>query len=58
MINCNNYLCIYWKKEKCTLNEIELDISGVCQSCIYFIEQNGDLDKNRQNALKNLSKFK
>ncbi len=58
MINCNNYLCTYWKNNKCTLEEIEVDICGVCQSCIYFIEQNNELDKNRQKALEKMSKFK
>ena len=56
MIKCENYLCLYWKKEdgcgKCICDGIELDVAGVCQSCIYFIDENENLDKLRSEKLE------
>ena len=35
-MRCENLFCIYWSKENiCILDEIELDIQGRCNSCIY-----------------------
>ena len=34
-MECLNKLCIYQKNDKCMLDEIELDSSGICQMCIY-----------------------
>ena len=56
MIYCENYLCTYWKKEKehgkCICDSIEIDNAGVCQSCIYFINESENLDKLRSRALE------
>ena len=56
MIRCDNYLCTYWKKENndgyCIFDSIELDIAGVCQSCIYFINESENLDELRSKALE------
>ena len=35
-INCANEFCIYQQNGFCILNEIELDICGMCASCIYI----------------------
>ena len=55
MINCDNYLCLYWKKGrrsgKCIFDSIDLDISGVCTTCIYFIDESENLDKLRAEKL-------
>ena len=32
---CENYLCIYQDNERCTIDEISLDVMGMCTSCIY-----------------------
>lgn len=34
-MKCENKFCIYCDKEKCTLENIELDIIGQCTECIY-----------------------
>ncbi len=34
-MNCENNFCIYQQNNKCLFDEIELDITGICQSCIY-----------------------
>lgn len=31
----DNEFCVYQKNDECTLDEIELDISGLCTTCIY-----------------------
>lgn len=52
MINCDNYLCVYWKNDKCICDDIELDVSGLCSSCVYFIENDDKLNKLREKTLK------
>ncbi len=34
-MRCENYFCIYELYGNCKLDYIELDISGLCKSCIY-----------------------
>ncbi len=34
-MNCLNNFCIYQKDNECMLDEIELDINGCCEECIY-----------------------
>lgn len=52
MISCENYLCIYWKNDECKCEDIELDVSGVCSSCIYFVQNDDKLNAVRQRELK------
>lgn len=56
MIKCENYLCTYWKQENnegfCICDSIELDNAGVCQSCVYFIDQSEKLNELRTLALE------
>ncbi len=35
-MNCENYFCIYWSEDNCLLDEISLDVMGICKSCIYL----------------------
>lgn len=34
-MRCENIFCIYQKNGECILDEIEIDISGKCASCIF-----------------------
>ena len=34
-MECLNYFCIYGKDNECMLDEIELNINGCCEECIY-----------------------
>ena len=34
-MNCKNFFCIYQKDEKCLLDEISVNICGMCEDCIY-----------------------
>ena len=57
MVKCDNYLCLYWQKDKnnegiCIADSVELDNAGVCKSCIYFVDESKELDELRANALK------
>lgn len=51
---CENNFCIYWSKNNCILNNIEIDISGVCKSCIYLNIEEEILNNYRKNSLKNI----
>ncbi len=35
-MNCENVFCIYWSSNKCSLDDIYLNIQGNCQNCIYI----------------------
>ena len=34
-MKCENYFCIYQLDDICQLEEIDIDVSGKCTSCIY-----------------------
>lgn len=34
-MQCENCFCVYWKDNRCIVDEIYLDIMGCCQTCIY-----------------------
>ena len=46
-INCENFLCIYQKNNKCILNEISLDNLGICGQSIYV-----DIEKEKLDIMK------
>ena len=50
-MTCENYLCIYQQKNKCTLDKIELDIQGSCQECVYISPSNDVLDREKKKIL-------
>lgn len=49
---CANKFCKYWKANECTLEEIELDICGICKSCIYLDFSEKELEIKRTKQLK------
>ncbi len=53
-MRCKNDFCIYQSEEKCTLEEICIDCSGLCANCIY-----PDIDEKilTQAKLKLLRKY-
>ena len=53
-MNCENYFCIYNKKEKCMLNEISLDFQGRCNECIYVYLEEAQLKKIKKEQLRRL----
>lgn len=50
-MKCETIFCIYWKKNDCILDEISLDIQGLCQDCIYVTLVKALLRKERKKAL-------
>ncbi len=48
---CKNRFCVYNDKELCTLEEIEIDISGSCSDCIYINFKEEELAKRRNKQL-------
>lgn len=53
-MNCENNFCIYQNKDKCILDEISIDSSGMCTECIY---PNIDEKILNQAKLKLLKKY-
>lgn len=53
-ILCENEFCIYQENGKCILDVIELDISGMCQSCIYVNISQEELNKKKKELIKQL----
>ena len=51
-MRCENHFCIYWKNYRCQLNQISLDIQGICQECIY-LELEEDVMEAARTVLKN-----
>ena len=48
-MECLNYFCIYQKDEKCILDNISINMVGMCDSCIYTTIDDNVLEdaKNR-----------
>jgi len=53
-ILCENYLCVYYEKEGCVLNEISLNHSGVCTLGIHVYMENEDFEKLRKQQLAHI----
>ncbi len=55
-MNCQNRFCIYEKDGKCTLESIEVNISGICDSCIYPDIPDSILEYEKKKTLYNLER--
>ena len=55
-ISCENEYCIYQKNMHCTIAQVELDISGICQSCILVDIEPKTLDLAKQKQLERMQK--
>ncbi len=44
-MKCENYFCIYQEKGKCMLDQINIDIVGQCNNCIYVDIPKEELEK-------------
>ncbi len=53
-MKCQNTFCVYWKKNKCILEEISLDISGQCEDCILIDMDEKFLEEQRKKLLDKL----
>ncbi len=51
-MKCENYFCVYQDNGKCILDEINIDIMGQCDSCIYIDIPKFELEKYKK-LLKN-----
>lgn len=50
-IICLNDLCLYWNDNCCILSNINLDVSGMCENCIYIKFSVQELNKKRKAQL-------
>ena len=44
---CENRFCLYQENNVCQVSNIELDITGLCRTCVYV-----DIDENKLNKMK------
>lgn len=51
---CENKFCIYQANNKCKLKKQELDINGMCKSCIYIKIDDMILEKLKKETSGNL----
>ncbi len=56
-MECLNEFCIYQKNDKCILDEIEIDIGGNCQSCIYPDIPPQILEQEKEKLLKQFEEY-
>ncbi len=50
-MKCENYLCIYQADGICTLDEVQLDITGSCMECVYIELDDSVLTESKQKLL-------
>lgn len=53
-MKCDNMFCIYENNSKYLLDEIELDITGLCTSCIYVKIDKSTLKKVKAEAINRI----
>ena len=54
-MNCFNEFCIYNKKDECTLiDEIEINVNGMCDSCMTVTIRDDELQVLKDKQLKRL----
>lgn len=53
-MKCENCFCIYQSDNKCTLDEISLDSSGMCIDCFYVDIAEETLMSAKLKQIKNL----
>ena len=46
-MECENIFCIYYKKGRCKLKEVTLDIQGKCNDCVYVEIEEDELERLR-----------
>ena len=51
---CANYFCVYNASNRCTLEQISLDVQGSCEDCIYITLAGWKLKRLRIKTLKAL----
>lgn len=55
-MKCENTLCIYYECGICILDEIEVNMAGMCDSCIQVSFSEVELSKKRKKALDRLAR--
>lgn len=48
---CENEFCVYYRENTCILDEISVDVSGLCRECILVNIDEGILKEQRQKFL-------
>lgn len=56
-MRCDNCFCIYQSQGKCTIDEINIDGSGMCMDCIYPDIDEKILQETKMKLLKKYEKF-
>ena len=44
---CENRFCLYQENNECQISNIELDITGLCRTCVYV-----DIDEKKLSKMK------
>lgn len=57
IMKCENSLCIYERDKKCILDEISVNMLGICDDCIYPTVDSSLLEKLKDKTLKNLEDY-
>ncbi len=55
-MECENTFCVYWKKDRCALSSISLDILGRCRDCILLDFEDRILEAKRQEMLEDFER--
>ncbi len=51
-MKCENVYCVYYKKGKCILKRIAVDVSGMCDCCILVKVEEEILEGERAKLLE------
>ena len=49
---CEDYFCVYYKEERCTLDYISLNHNGMCTNSVHVYLNNDELEEMRRQQLE------
>jgi len=49
---CENRFCLYQENNECQVSHIELDITGLCRTCVYVDIEEKKLSKMKDEQIK------
>ena len=55
-MRCKNKFCIYYRKERCTAEDVAINSVGMCEDCVYVEIDESELKIKRVDALEKMDR--
>ncbi len=55
-MRCKNKFCIYYRKDRCTAEDVAINSVGMCEDCVYVEIDESELKIKRVNTLEKMDR--